>query len=239
MGQLRNRMETDLQLGGYSASTQKIYLSYARLFAKHHMRCPAEMGETEIREYLLYMVQERKIVEGSYRQIRAALTFLYTVTLKRKIEVEHIPVRRKKVKLPVVLSGTEVNALLDEVRVDKYRAIVMAQYVEACASLRLADFGSRTSIRSAWSSISVQPRVEKIATRSCRCASSRVCVTTGARISLQSGSLWAIQQPAMRAPVQSARSFTRQRTRLVSRKRLRLMCFVTASPRISWKAAST
>lgn len=151
MGQLRNRMETDLQLAGYSASTQKIYLSYARLFAKHHMRSPAEMGETEIREYLLYMVQERKIVEGSYRQIRAALAFLYTVTLKRKIEVEHIPVRRKKVKLPVVLSGTEVNALLDEVRVDKYRAIVMAQYAgglrisEACR-LRAEDIDSKRMV---------------------------------------------------------------------------------------------
>ena len=79
MGQLRERMETDLILAGYSPSTRKIYLLYARLFAKHHGRSPAEMGEPEIRAYLLYMVEDRKISRETYRQIRAALMFLYTV----------------------------------------------------------------------------------------------------------------------------------------------------------------
>ncbi len=151
MGQLRDRMETDLKLGGYSPSTRKIYLLYARRFAKHHMRSPAEMGEAEIRRYLLYMVEEKKISRETYRQIRAALIFLYTITLKRQTEVEHLPVRRKKVKLPVVLSGTEINTLLDAIRVDKYRAIVMAQYAgglrisEACR-LRAEDIDSKRMV---------------------------------------------------------------------------------------------
>ena len=151
MGQLRDRMETDLKLGGYSPSTRKIYLLYARRFAKHHMRSPAEMGEAEIRRYLLYMVEEKKISRETYRQIRAALIFLYTVTLKRQTEVEHLPIRRKKVKLPVVLSGTEVVTLLDAIRVDKYRAIVMAQYAgglrisEACR-LRAEDIDSKRMV---------------------------------------------------------------------------------------------
>ena len=151
MGQLRDRMETDLKLGGYSPSTRKIYLLYARRFAKHHMRSPAEMGEAEIRRYLLYMVEEKKISRETYRQIRAALIFLYTVTLKRQTEVEHLPVRRKKVKLPVVLSGTEIKTLLDAIRVDKYRAIVMAQYAgglrisEACR-LRAEDIDSKRMV---------------------------------------------------------------------------------------------
>jgi hypothetical protein len=45
MGQLRDRMEADLTLAGYSPATQKIYLPYARQYAKHFMRSPAEMGE--------------------------------------------------------------------------------------------------------------------------------------------------------------------------------------------------
>ena len=48
MGQLRDRMEEDLKLGGYSASTRKIYLLYARQFAGFHRRSPAEMSEPEI-----------------------------------------------------------------------------------------------------------------------------------------------------------------------------------------------
>jgi len=151
MGQLRDRMETDLRLAGYSPSTRKLYLLYAKLFAKYHMRSPAEMGEDQIRQYLLHMVEERKISRETYRQIRAALVFLYTVTLKRQTEVVHLPVRRKKVKLPVVLSGTEVELLLDAVRSPKYRAIVMAQYAgglrisEACR-LRPEDIDSRRMV---------------------------------------------------------------------------------------------
>ncbi len=151
MGQLRDRMEADLRLAGYSPSTRKIYLGYARLFAKYHMRSPAEMGEDQIRQYLLHMVEEKKISRETYRQIRAALIFLYTITLKRETEVDHLPVRRKKVKLPVVLSGTEVQALLDAVHGPKYRAIIMAQYAgglrisEACR-LRPEDIDSKRMV---------------------------------------------------------------------------------------------
>jgi hypothetical protein len=48
MGQLRERMEADLKLAGYSPSTKRIYL-YAGLFVRHFMRSPAEMGESEVR----------------------------------------------------------------------------------------------------------------------------------------------------------------------------------------------
>jgi hypothetical protein len=44
MGQLRERMEADLKLAGYSPQTQKIHLLYARRFTKHFMRLPEEMG---------------------------------------------------------------------------------------------------------------------------------------------------------------------------------------------------
>lgn len=151
MGQLRDRMEADLKLAGYSPSTRKIYLLYARSFTKHHMRSPAEMGEAEIRQYLLHMVEDKKISHGTYRQIRAALTFLYTMTLRRETEVAYLPVQRKQVKLPVVLSGTEVQVLLDAIRKPKYRAITMLQYAgglrisESCR-LRIEDIDSRRMV---------------------------------------------------------------------------------------------
>lgn len=72
MGQLRDRMEADLRLAGYSPSTRKIYLLYAKLFTKFHIRSPAETGEEEIRQYLRHIVEEKKISRETYRQIRAA-----------------------------------------------------------------------------------------------------------------------------------------------------------------------
>jgi site-specific recombinase XerD len=144
-------MGTDLRLAGYSPSIRKVYLGYARLFAKHHMRSPAEIGEEQIRQYLLHVVEDKKISRETYRQIRAAPTFLYSVTLERETEVDHLPVRREELKLPVVLSGTEVEHVIDAVRSPKYRAIVMAQYAgglrisEACR-LRPEDIDSKRTV---------------------------------------------------------------------------------------------
>lgn len=151
MGQLRDRMEANLTLAGYADSTRRIYLLYAKQFTKHHMLSPAEMGEEEIRQYLLHMVEDRQISHETYRQIRAALTFLYNVTLKRPTEVAYLPVRRKKAKLPIVLSGIEAQTVLDAIRTPKYRAIMMAQYAsglrisEACR-LRPEDIDSKRMV---------------------------------------------------------------------------------------------
>ena len=43
MGQLRDRMEADLKIGGYSPNTQRVYLYYAYKFAEYHKRSPSEM----------------------------------------------------------------------------------------------------------------------------------------------------------------------------------------------------
>ncbi|MCP3996256.1 MAG: hypothetical protein GY722_14525 [bacterium] len=101
MGNLRDQMEADLKIGGYSASTRKIYLLYARLFAKYHMRSPKVMREREIRQFLLHMIEERMSSRSTVRQVRAALTFLYTTTLHRPIDVEWIPVPKRRLpRLP-------------------------------------------------------------------------------------------------------------------------------------------
>jgi integrase/recombinase XerD len=136
MGQLRDRMEADLKLAGYSASTSKIYLLYARLYAKYHMRPPAEMGEDEIREFLLHCIEEREASRSTIRQARAALTFLYATTLKQPTEVAHLPVMRREHRLPVVLSGSEVARTLAAVESMKYRTVLMALYA---GGLRISE----------------------------------------------------------------------------------------------------
>jgi site-specific recombinase XerD len=136
MGQLKDRMDSDLRLGGYSPTTRRIYLLYARLYAKHFMRSPAEMGEEEVRAYLLHLIEERKVARETVKQAKAALAFLYGVTLRRPVEVEHLPVMRKRRRLPVVLSGTEVSMLLDAIASPKYRAIMMALYA---GGLRISE----------------------------------------------------------------------------------------------------
>ncbi len=151
MGQLRDQMEADLKIGGYSPSTRTTYLFYARKFAGHFMRSPADMGAEEVRQFLLYLVEGRGVSRSTLRQVRSSLHFLYAVTLNRPVEVEWLPIPRKEKRLPVVLSGTEVAALLDAVRGPKYRAVLMAMYAgglrisEACR-LRPEDIDSRRRV---------------------------------------------------------------------------------------------
>jgi len=136
MGQLQDRMVADLTLAGYSESTARIYLIYARKFARHFMRSPAQMGDKEVRSFLLYLLQEQGVSYATYRQYRAALQFLYRVTLQRPEEIAHVPCRRKSHPLPVVLSPVEICAFFKRLRVFKYRAIAMVIY--ACG-LRISE----------------------------------------------------------------------------------------------------
>jgi site-specific recombinase XerD len=151
MGQLREKMEADLKIGRYSESTQKVYVNYAQKYADYFGRSPANMGADEVRQFLLYCVEERAFSRSTLKQARAALKFLYAVTLNRPIEVEWLPVPRQEKRLPVVLSGTEVHAILNAIRKPKYHAILTAGYAgglrisEACC-LRPTDIDSKRMV---------------------------------------------------------------------------------------------
>jgi len=60
MGKLREQMKADLELRGFSPKTQKIYLGQVRSFALYFKKSPEQLGEREIKEYLFYLIKERK-----------------------------------------------------------------------------------------------------------------------------------------------------------------------------------
>jgi site-specific recombinase XerD len=142
-------MAEDLRLRNFSPATQRNYLLYARKFAAFFMRSPEDMGKPEIRQFLLHQLEVRRLSHSAYRQMYAALKFLYTVTLGRGWEVEYLPFpRRRERSLPAVLSGDELATLFQAFRRLKYRALFMTCYGaglrinEAC-HLRVADIDSK------------------------------------------------------------------------------------------------
>jgi integrase/recombinase XerD len=80
MGKLQEQMKADLLLKRYSPHTTRSYLRCIRDFAKYFMRPPAEMGEAEIRQFLLHLTQERKVSPGLQAIYVSALKFLYRTT---------------------------------------------------------------------------------------------------------------------------------------------------------------
>jgi site-specific recombinase XerD len=148
MGKLRDQMLVDLQLCGAKPRTQEAYLREAENLAKYFNRSPAELGENELKEYLLYLIKERQLSEGTFRFYVAGLKFLYRTTLKREWPVEKIMHPRREKKLPVVLDLSEVESIFSVTKNLKHKAMLMITYssglrVSETARLKLTDIDSK------------------------------------------------------------------------------------------------
>jgi integrase/recombinase XerD len=136
MGKHRDKMSEDLQLRGYSPRTCQHYIGCARSFVAYHMRSPDELGERDVRRFLLYLTLERKVGAATVKMHTAAIKFLYEHTLGRPEVVARIPYIKVPQKLPEILSGSEVDAILAALESIAYRAIVMTTYG---AGLRISE----------------------------------------------------------------------------------------------------
>ena len=148
MGKLRDQMLTDLQLSGAKPRTQETYLREVENLAKYFNRSPAELGEAELKKYMLYMINERHLSEGTFRFYVAGLKFFYRTTLKREWPVEKIRHPRSKRKLPMVLDLSEVESLFAVTKNLKHKAMLMITYssglrVSETARLKLNDIDSK------------------------------------------------------------------------------------------------
>jgi len=128
MTRLRDRMRQDLLLRGSAESTIETYIRCCNSFATHFGRSPLKLGSEHVREYLLYLIEDRELSINSCNVYRGALCFLYRVTLKRPEVVVDLPMCKVRVKLPTVLSGVEIEKLLHVIRLEKHRAVVMLGY---------------------------------------------------------------------------------------------------------------
>jgi integrase/recombinase XerD len=153
MGKLRDRMIEDLQLRNYARRTCKEYVSCAQAFVAYHRRPPQEMGEQEVRQFLMYLLEQKKAGPATRKMHVAGIKFLYGVVLGQPQVVASIPWPKVAHGLPDILSGSEVTRLLDAIESTKFRAVVMTAYgaglriSEVCA-LQVCDIDSqRMTIR--------------------------------------------------------------------------------------------
>jgi integrase/recombinase XerD len=148
MGMLRDKMIQDLQLRRLAPGTCERYVDCARAFAAYHMRPPEEMGEVEVRLYLLHLAMDKQVAPSTQKMHVAAIKFLYIETLHRPEVVASIPWPKVRQKLPPILSGSEIDRLLAALESIKYRAIVMTAYgsglrISEVCGLRVGDIDSK------------------------------------------------------------------------------------------------
>ncbi len=102
----------------YSRSTEENYVYWCRFFIRWAgKRHPREMGKAEVEAFLTFLAVERKVSVSTHRVALSSLLFLYQKVLAIELpwldDIARPTVRRR---LPVVLSGDEVSALLSRLK---------------------------------------------------------------------------------------------------------------------------
>jgi len=121
-------MIEDMQLAGYSSKTQQAYVGAVRqLFA--HFNCnPSQLTEEQLRQYFLYLANERKVSRPTATIALCGIKFFYQRTFRRDWTTLGLVRPRREKKLPVILSREEVHRILEQVHTPVYRACLKTIY---------------------------------------------------------------------------------------------------------------
>ena len=150
MGELYNRMARDLALRNLAAATQREYLRCCCSFVRFHMKSPAEMGESAIKEYLAHL-QLRGAGPETLKMHVAGLKFLYGTTLDRSKVTERIPWPKVPHKKPDILSGSELEKVLSALTSVVPAMVLMTAYgaglrIGEASRLRVEDIDGKRGL---------------------------------------------------------------------------------------------
>jgi integron integrase len=108
-------VRTVLRRQHYAKRTEETYVNWIiRFIHFHNLRHPKEMDTPEVEAYLNYLAVERHVSASTQNQALSAILFLYQRVLNQPLSSKVDALRAKPTKrLPVVLSKTEVRALLN------------------------------------------------------------------------------------------------------------------------------
>ena len=139
MSILRQQLIQELVLRGCSPRTQEAYVSAVYQLAKYYRRPPDQLSDQELKDYLFYLAQTRKLAASSRNQATSALRFFYTHVLGRPVEslTRVLPRPSQETRRPQVFSAGELERLFTIGCVHpRHRAFLMTVYG---AGLRLNE----------------------------------------------------------------------------------------------------
>lgn len=185
---LRQRMVEDMRLRGLSANTQSAYLRAVRMCAAYFHNPPDQFQEADLRHYLRYLQEERKLASASFGVHLAGLRFFFRYTVPRAWPVLDLVRAVPEQKLPVVLTRKPRSIPSYGPCGDCVIGPVWRRFIPVvCASARASFCGCRILIVPRWSYMS--PRVRGIKPGRCPCLRKRwnFCGAIGAPIAIRSG----------------------------------------------------
>ncbi|MFA6215190.1 MAG: site-specific tyrosine recombinase/integron integrase [Patescibacteria group bacterium] len=130
-------LENELKIRNFSPQTIKAYLYYNRDLVKFCQKDPRAVKESDIKQYVQYLFEKRKVSSATARLALNALKFYYVNIQKRRfgyLMFSALPKRPSR--LPVVLSRDEVSKLLNSAINPKHHLILALMY---SAGLRVGE----------------------------------------------------------------------------------------------------
>ena len=128
MTPLRQRYMEDMQLRGLAETTQQVYVNAVCRLVKYYGKSPDKITNEEVRDYFLYLINDKKISRGGYKIAISSIKFLYEQTLQRSWSTLELVRAPKQKKQPVVLSRQEVHQILSQVRSEHQRVCLITLY---------------------------------------------------------------------------------------------------------------
>jgi integrase/recombinase XerD len=156
MTPLRQKLIDEVQLRGFSINTQDSYVRCVAGLAQFYHRSPDQIGDEQIKAYLLHLLRIRKLAVSSIIVAVSALRFFFGQVLHRPTKAieEALPRMKKPVQRPRVYSVAELERLFGYPDLNrKHRALFLTTYatglrVSELCQLRIVDLQSdRNQIR--------------------------------------------------------------------------------------------
>ncbi|MHB8281159.1 MAG: tyrosine-type recombinase/integrase [Candidatus Humimicrobiaceae bacterium] len=147
MTPLRKKMIEEMQLRRFSANTQESYLRAVTELAKYYHKSPDSINTEQLKEYVLFLTNEKNLSWSSINTITAGIRFLFEQTLQRKDISLAIPPRKTPRRLPEIFGPGELIRLFDSVKNIKHRTILVTAYacglrVSEVINLKVGDIDS-------------------------------------------------------------------------------------------------
>ena len=135
MTPLRLKMIRELELHRKSPKTIEAYVTAVAQLARHYNRSPEQITVQEIRDFLHYLITERKQAFSSCNQKLAGMRFFYKHLLGRADFELRVPAKRSG-RLPEPLGRGEIARLIEATTNLKHRVLLMTAYA---AGLRVSE----------------------------------------------------------------------------------------------------
>ncbi len=136
MSELRELMNDQMLLKGFSERTKKTYIDSVSLLARYYHLPPDKLSHKDIQNWFFYLIKERKLSPATCRIYLNGLRFFYLHVLHwSSFQVKFI-VPKKKQKIPDLLSPRDVHLIIEHAKNQKYRMIFIVCYT---CGLRLSE----------------------------------------------------------------------------------------------------